>query len=31
MYDEIDGYKNNKIITTDDGYNFNGKYKIKNR
>jgi len=30
IYDEIDGYKNNKIITTDDGYNFNGKYKIKN-
>jgi hypothetical protein len=30
VYDEIDGYKNNKIITTDDGYNFNGKYKIKN-
>jgi hypothetical protein len=31
VHDEIDGYKNNKIITTDDGYNFNGKYKIKNR
>jgi hypothetical protein len=30
VYEEIDGYKNNKIITTDDGYNFNGKYKIKN-
>jgi hypothetical protein len=30
VQDEIDGYKNNKIITTDDGYNFNGKYKIKN-
>ena len=28
---EIDGYENNKIITTYDGYNFNGKYKIKNR
>ena len=30
VHDEIDGYKNNKIITTDNGYNFNGKYKIKN-
>ena len=30
VHEEIDGYKNNKIITTDDGYNFNGKYKIKN-
>lgn len=30
IHDEIDGYKNNKIITTNDGYNFNGKYKIKN-
>jgi hypothetical protein len=26
----VDGYENNKIITTEDGYNFNGKYKIKN-
>jgi len=30
IHKQIDGYQNNKIITTYDGYYFNGKYKIKN-